>query len=685
MANGKATPRALMEARLVESGLGSKDVRALRLEALPASRVMRLSSSFRPYPALKLPYFCVKGKPTGFYRLRYLGQMDGFDALRKKPMRYVQPPDTTSEAYLPPVVDWPALAKEPGTALFITEGELKAACACRLGFPTIGLGGVWSWRSAKKGMAALPVFDEFTWKGRSVYLVFDSDFSTNPDVMRALVALAKELGGRGAQCYLVALPELPALQEKGKKTGLDDFLVEKGRDEFNQLITEATPFSASEELWKLNGEVVYIRSPGLVIVLADGRKVSPHAFKEHAYSNRHYFETQFDAKGAARLVKKPLAPAWLQWECRAELERLTYAPGRPAVHDNAYNYWPGWGTPEAKKGDVSLWKQLLDYIFGANGEARIWFERWCGYPIQHPGAKLYAASVLWGRTHGTGKSLVGYSLGKVYGRNFSEISDEDLSSSFNEWAENKQFVMGDDVTGQEYKKALMELLKFMITRQKLRVNAKYLPSYEVPDCINYYFTSNHPDSFVVEDTDRRYFVWQMPDDPLPREFYEKYDRWLHSGEAASALLWHFQHMDLGRFNPREPAMDTPAKRAMILDSKNELAAWVAHLAEHPDTVLKLGEMPIRSDLFTTTQLLSLYDSSGVKKASSVWLGRELKKAGFHQANEGAVVLTAKGPQRLYVLRNAKKWIKAKPHELAAHWNDAFAQAAKTDKKSERKF
>lgn len=684
MGTANENPSALFSAKLAESGLNEKERKRLGMELLSPKSVIKLNPNFKEYPALRIPYFTLDGKKTSFYRLRYLGHMNGFDAIRKKQVRYVQPEATTVEAYFPTLVDWVKLSKDNTRAVFITEGELKAACASKCGFPTIGLGGVWSWRSAKKSIPILPILTKIDWKERPVYIVFDSDFATNPDVMRAMIALAKELTSFGAQPYMVTLPELPELMEKEKKTGLDDFLVAKGVEEFDQLIVEAIPFDTSHELWKLNGEVVYIRHPGLVIVHANGRKISPAAFKDHVYANRHYYETQFDAEGEKKLVKKPLAPAWLKWECRAELDSLTYKPGAPPITDaNEFNYWPGWAV-EPKKGDITLWKQLLDYIFQGNQNARTWFERWCAYPIQHPGTKLYSASVLWGRAHGTGKSLIGYSLGKIYGSNFGEISDEDLSGSFNEWAENKQFIMGDDVTSAEHKKAQMEILKFMITRQKLRVNAKFLPTYEVPDVINYYFTANAPDAFLLDDLDRRYFIWEMPDKPMPREFYERFDKWLHQGDLGAAMLYHFQHLDLGTFNPREHAMITSAKKRMIADSKNEVAAWCAHLAEFPDEVLKLGKEVIKADLFTTTQLMQLFDRDGNKKVSSVWLGKELKKAGFDQVNEGAVVLTDKGPQRLYAVRNKNKWIKAKVKDIAAHWNEFFASSEKEKKPVKKK-
>ncbi len=62
--------------------------------------------------------------------------------------------------------------------------------------------------------------DLITWKGRTVYIVFDSDLATKPPVRDAEFKLARELRDRGARVYAVRLPGGPS----GEKVGLDDFL-----------------------------------------------------------------------------------------------------------------------------------------------------------------------------------------------------------------------------------------------------------------------------------------------------------------------------------------------------------------------------------------------------------------------------------------------------------------------------
>src|SRR5690606_17830809 len=151
-----------------------------------------------------------------------------------------------------------------------------------------------------------------------------------------------------------------------------------------------------------------------------------------------------------------------------------------------------------------------------------------------PGVKMFSSAVVYGIKHGTGKSLIGYTLGRIYGKNFTEIKQKDLHSQFNEWAEARQFVMGDDITGSD-KRHDADILKTLITQQELRINPKYVSSYVVPDCINYFFTSNQPDAFFLEDDDRRFFVHEVKVGPLPEEFYMDYELWLHTGGAAAVF------------------------------------------------------------------------------------------------------------------------------------------------------
>lgn len=668
----------LARAKWASSGLTDEHARQLGLQALTGEDTAALASNFHKVAALLIPYWDLTGKPTKFFRIRYLTELPGFAGVVTKPQRYAQPAGTLNEVYLPPLFKskWKDIASNSEVPIYLTEGELKAASACARGLACIGLGGVDVWRSSKRGIELLPTLAAFEWHDREVTIVYDSDAATNENVVRAQRQLARELLNRGAMPRIASLP--PGAE--GKKQGLDDYLVANSAEDLAELLAEAPPFGEAEALWSLNEEVAYIRNPGLVVVRETGQKVAPAAFAQHMYANRHYFESKVTKKGPPKIERKPLAPRWISWERRFELERVTYAPGQPQLYGNEWNTWPGWGV-QPKRGSVAPWRWLLDYLFqNESAEVRRWFEQWCAYPLQYPGTKLFTSAVLWGVRHGTGKTLVAYSLMKIYGKNAIEIKDQDLRGNFNEWAENKQFIYGDEVTGNDgfAKRAEADRLKGLITQATLRVNAKYVPTYTVPDCCNYYFTSNHPDAFFLEDNDRRYFVHEVSQAPAEQKLYDEYDTWLH-GDGTTALFYHLLSLDLEGFHPKAPALVTRSKQAMILDNKTDLGLWVASLREDPQGTLRsLGDAVSRSaELLTASQLLRAHDPEGSGKVKLNGLSRELKRAGFAQVNKGIPVRTqAMGLQRLYPVRNKERWMTATAKELAKHFDGVFSKKSK---------
>lgn len=666
----------LAVADLERSGLTEAHAAALGMRSLPPAETPTLAPHFKPLAALYIPYWDPE-RPNApltahlqgpaFFRIRYLETPNDFARVTGgKVQRYDQPVRSGLCAYWPRSADWAAIIKDPTRPIIITEGEKKAAKACLAGHPTIGLGGIWSFRASATHELLLPDLARVDWRQRPVYIIYDSDSSTNPQVNLALWALAEELRYRGALPHVAALPNI--YDDDKKKTGLDDYLV--AGHALNDVLADAEPLTLARPLWNLNKRVLYIRDPGFIYDRDSRIPITPGAFKEHQYSAESYVSRKLEDDGSVSLRRANVAAAWLTWPLRSTAARLTYRPGEAADCESAtgqreLNVWSGWGCAPAE-GAVQPFTALVGHLFaGSPKEEKEWFMRWLAYPLQNPGAKLFTAVVMYGRRHGTGKSLVGLTMGRIYGKNFSEISQHDLESGFNEWAQHKQFVLGDDVTGHD-RRTYADQLKKMITQRELRINQKFIPSYVIPDCVNYYFTSNQPDAFTIEDDDRRYFVHEVLADPLSAEFYQAYERWLDAEGGAAALFHHLLCLDLDNFNPAAPALRTQAKHNMTYDAKSDLAAWVHQLLADPDAVLRCGEAALPGDLFTARQLLALYDVLGHRRVTANGLGRELKRAGVVHVLGGAQVRTAHGPERYYALRSADKWRVASLNEIKTY-------------------
>src|SRR5665647_3225343 len=176
------------------------------------------------------------------------------------------------------------------------------------------------------------------------------------------------------------------------------------------------------------------------------------------------------------------AEAWMSSPARLGFEDLVFSPGDGKVVDGSINLWRGWGV-ESKAGDVSLWNELLDHIFNGDNEMRQWFECWVAYPIQNPGIKLNTAVVFWSSQQGVGKTLIGETVGKIYGKHFSVISATELHSAFNNWARDCQFVLGEENSSADHR-ADANKLKHLITGGTVFVNEKYQPALEMKNRVN---------------------------------------------------------------------------------------------------------------------------------------------------------------------------------------------------------
>jgi hypothetical protein len=662
MAKGEWT--SLGKEKLASSGLTVKQAEALGMREVVSAH--QLHKSFEALPALVLPYHGFDGQPfashpkwPNFYRVRYLAKGNSFkDLATEKSQRYAQEPGSGICAYFPRILDWDKIVEDVKKPIVITEGELKAAAACAQGFNCIGLGGVWNFKAMRDGVLFLPELARIEWVKRVVYICYDSDYVDKPQVCFAINSLAEELEERGAVVKVAMLPEV----EGNKKTGLDDYFLQHNVDDFQDLLDQAPRLGIGQALWDINREVLYVEDPGLIVVHDTGQKLDVGKFKEHSrWAALNTVEVKLGAKGELVRTKVSAAPVWVKWPLRRFVSRVTYAPGQPKITEsNEYNNWNGWGV-KPKQGDVKPFLKLFDFIFAdVEPDQREWVLDWMAYPIQNPGVKMFAAVVVHGVAQGTGKSLIGYTLGQIYGTNFKEITNDDLEDGQTWWAENKQFIMGDEITGND-NRAYASMLKRLVTQEAMKINIKFIPQFEIPDCINYYFTAQHGDAFFLEDHDRRYFVCEVTQPPMIEQFYKNYDYWRkHQDGPAHLMHWLLNRKISNKFNPYAHAPDTRAKRRMILAGKGELSRWVHDMLENTAHVIVSGQMRHARDLFTSNELLSMYKTQYPDgKATVTGMGRALSNAGCPQVAGGAPLRAPDGSQgRYYAVRNRERWAKA---------------------------
>jgi len=310
---GLTSPRVQIDAEdslitvrdLRKSGLTPDDLRA-RVLGAPEKAACRIPSRGEGYV---IPYFDINGQPLTYYRSRILNPDHSTNGVK-----YKAPAKTPNHVYFPPRFKHRAeriIRDEKRRFIILTEGEKKATCAMKLGFPAVAFAGVDSWRSrtiilpedtefyqqkyeeaprpsnkARAGgdagsgrqgpvSARLPssdisvpelislakgfgdLIDFIVQHHLRPVIIYDSDFggTLKAEVQRAATMLGYELVYLGIHALDVKQVILPSLKDQPEtenqddqdgevegedaKTGLDDYLMDKGPEALERLISRA--------------------------------------------------------------------------------------------------------------------------------------------------------------------------------------------------------------------------------------------------------------------------------------------------------------------------------------------------------------------------------------------------------------------------------------------------------------
>lgn len=210
-------------AELQRSGLSDETMRAAGILSEVNYVTLATKLNWRTVPkkmppAMVIPYRSPDGQ-VAYSRFKF----DHPRTIAGKVVKYESPKGQPNQIYLPPGVA--EILLDATHALLLTEGEKKALAATQAGFLCIGLVGVHGWADGKAARL-LPALERIAWQGRVVYIVFDSDAATKPEVQDAENRLSAHLAARGAVVRVARLPEGAAGPDgKPTKVGLDDYLV----------------------------------------------------------------------------------------------------------------------------------------------------------------------------------------------------------------------------------------------------------------------------------------------------------------------------------------------------------------------------------------------------------------------------------------------------------------------------
>lgn len=563
---------------------------------------------FDAVPAIVIPYYNPDrslasfergGEATAFCRVRYMADPRPRGFTKQKPKRYAQPGKSGTRVYFPRCLDWRHLVADVQEPLIITEGEAKALVAAYAGLPCMALGGVFNFMAGVEDL--LPELEAIKWFGREVYIVFDSDAGSNPNVIAAEARLVDELmRKRGAKVTICRLPP----SDNQEKEALDTFLQKFGVAGFVELLKRAAPLGTLDaKVIALNKSLAWIEHDGMVWDLDEKKFIK----KDNLITGSRWGAIKHITVGAKQRAEPKevsVAQRWLTHPHAQRFGEILFRPGESAVVTGesgrpALNIWTGW---EPGEGDVTPFLELTNYLFKNMPEdQRDIALKLIAYKAQNPQEKIPLALVLLG-PQGCGKSMWGEIVRDAFAPYGFSVDSSQLVSEFQGWIERSLVAVMDEAKGEDMFRGA-DKLKTLISDLRQPMNEKFRPVRQVNSYTLYILTSNRRAVGSFSADDRRMIV---VDCPKPREpaFYHEYVKgWWRSG-GARALLGYLLRLDLKGWRPPARAPMTPEKylafteglttvqalaEEMKTADENTVARWLDQAYAWADTALNSNQ------------------------------------------------------------------------------------------------
>lgn len=193
--------------------------------------------------------------------------------------------------------------------------------------------------------------------------------------------------------------------------------------------------------------------------------------------------------------------------------------------------------------------------------------------VQHKGHKFQWAPLIQG-AEGNGKSLFSRCVAFAVGQRYTATPQaSEIGEKFNEWIVGKLFVGVEDIYLPDHKREVIEILKPMITNDRMAIRAMGRAQEDNDNYANFIFNSNHRDAIRKTKDDRRFAVFYTAQQTkadidasgMGGSYFPKLYNWLKL-EGGYAMVNEFLHTYKipDEFNPT-----VECQRAPITSSTDE--------------------------------------------------------------------------------------------------------------------
>lgn len=402
---------------------------------------------------------------------------------------------------------------------------------------------------------------------------------------------------------------------------------------------------------------------------------------------------QLDSDGGGKVTRKA-------WEAFTESQAVRYPKAetqcfRPKLPQGTLvvaegrtlvNTYVPIETPRIR-GDVTPFVQHLAKLLPSERDRAILLA-YMAAVIQYKGYKFQWCPLIQG-VEGNGKTLFTRCVEFAIGERYTHLPPaSEIDEKFNDWLFNKLFIGIEDIYVPNHKQEVIEILKPMITNDRLAKRAMQQGQVMHEVCANFMINTNHKDGIRKTRNDRRFAMFytaQQDHDDIARDgmggnYFPDLYKWLRSGGYAMVADYLATYPIPDELNPA-----TTCHRAPITSTTEEaIHASIGGIEQEILEAIDEGRPGFANGWVSSMALERLLQEMRMARSLSHNKRRDvLKTLGYdwHPAlKNGRVnnaILGEGGKPRLFIKNGHIHSNLTTPAEVARHYQEAQGTLAAT--------
>lgn len=275
----------------------------------------------------------------------------------------------------------------------------------------------------------------------------------------------------------------------------------------------------------------------------------------------------------------PFIKIWKDDHNKRKYEKFVFEPNPAYENKGCYNLFKGFKnddeTIEPIDENESMFFKILKHLCSTEPETYEYMKAVIAHIIQKPYMKTNVGVILYSNLKGVGKDSLINGLNKLIGDEYyATINNiEDITKNFNNHLVNKFVIYSDEIDARARKVA--DKIKSVITRTKINLEKKGFDAISVSDYSNWWFSTNHKNSFKNEEGDRRNLMIECPEVIPSKDFFDAFYEEIDDPIKVKQIFRYFKlykqdkyHIGNGR------VLDTKYKKETMLESKQSYYQFI---------------------------------------------------------------------------------------------------------------